>query len=102
MANPVEDNVYPNDGRFYSPFAEDNKVDAETKQAEVSQDILAELLAYFDERIEFYGSVDSVADTLLVAPDEFMHTIAANKLTRNNLIEVRNRVATLLESIKRD
>lgn len=102
MPKLIEDNVYPNDGRFFSPFAEVDEKDSETKQAEVAHDILVEILDHLDERIEFYGSVDSVSDTTMINPDEFMHTIAANKLTRNNLMGVRSRVATLVESVKRD
>lgn len=101
MANPVEDNVYPNDGRFYSPFAEDTKVDSETKQAEVNQDVLNKILERLDERIAFYDSVNSVPDEALTDPAKHMHYTASNKMTRNNLYMERNEIAILIESAKR-
>lgn len=101
MAKATEDNAYPNDGRFFSPFAEVDVMDSETKQAEANADVLKELVGYFDERIEFYGSVDSVSDESQKNPEVFMHIISSNKLTRNNLIQIRNYVSTLLESIPR-
>lgn len=51
--------------------------------------LLKEVLEHIDARIAFYDSVNSVPEEVHTKPEEFMHVIAANKLTRDNLLAER-------------
>lgn len=87
------DNIYPGRGEpFVLTTPTKQKSDEEAKlQATLAQlPLLQETVDKFDERIAFYDSVNSVPDEVTTDPEAFMHVIAANKLTRDNLIAERD------------
>jgi len=47
--------------------------------------IIEDLLIRFEEKIAFYGSVESVPEEVLTLPDEFMHIVTANKIIKGLL-----------------
>lgn len=85
---PDLDNLYPNDGQYFSPT--EPKDQREAREAEENElfsalPLIKAMIGRLEERITFYGSVESVPDDVLVHPEEFMHVVAANKLVKQNL-----------------
>lgn len=91
--------------RGYNPFP-----DRETQEAEnqairnnIKQnfDVLKDIISTLQEQADFYTSVDAVPDNVQTNPEKFMHTMAANRLTRDNLIAIKNRIEVLIEDAKK-
>lgn len=82
----MEDNVYPNDGGLF-----DEVINTEEAQKADKNDIAAEypkLKQVFDrleERIAFYDTLSAISDDVTQDPVQFMNTVAANKLVKQNL-----------------
>lgn len=96
----VEDNLYTNDGRYFTltePADQRKEGADEEGQTHAILPLLRELLERFDSRITFYDSVSSVPEDVMTSPDEFMHTVAANKLAKNNLILERDYIQGLID-----
>lgn len=96
------DNVYPLTGQAFRPgvksIVEKNKRSEE--QIIEQLPLLKEVLAHLDKQIAFYDSVNSVPDEVLLKPDEFMHLIAANKLTAKNLRAEKGYIESKIKSLK--
>jgi len=81
------DNLYPRSGAYRptepsTQVADRAKESAQTLKA---MPIIEDLLIRFEEKIAFYGSVESVPEEVLTIPDEFMHIVAANKIIKGLL-----------------
>lgn len=88
MSSVDSDNLYPNNGEYFSLRApRDQLVEAKQEEREAYSHVklIKEMVGRLEGRVAFYASVDSVPDETLTNPEEFMHVIAANKLTRENL-----------------
>lgn len=94
------DNIYPNSGEpFILTTPSKQKSDEEARlHATLAQlPLLQETVDKFNERIAFYDSVNSVPADVMTNPEVFMHIVAANKLTRDNLTAERD---IILQRIK--
>lgn len=47
--------------------------------------LIQDILDRFNEKVEFFKSVESIPEDVLTLPDEFMHIVAANKLVASML-----------------
>ena len=90
-----EDNAYIR-GSVARPEPQSKEVNDEVSNTMMNVEVIRTVLKRFDERIAFYGSVDSVEDSVLTDSDAFMHTIAGNKVARQNLIQERNYIFSSL------
>lgn len=57
----------------------------EKAQTVAALPLISAIVERFEDRVKFYGSIDAVPEDVLTLPDEFMHLVAANKLTRSLL-----------------
>lgn len=89
----------------YNPFPDRETQEAENRaiRNNIKQnfDVLEDIISTLQEQADFYNSVDAVPTETLTKPDEFMHTIAANRLTRDNLIAIKQRIEVLIEDAKK-
>jgi hypothetical protein len=80
---PEVDNLYPNDGTYFTLSTPQDQVDEQTKQdkqAEKVAPLLKESIDRLKERIDFYKTIDAIDEDVLLEPELFMHVIAANKI----------------------
>lgn len=101
----MDDNLYPLDGSAFNMRVESDK-QLEDKEREISETLsaiplLKEIVDHLIEKIDFYNSINSVPDSILTSPDEFMHLIAANKQTVNNLEVEKEYILSRVENTKR-
>ena len=81
------DNLYPRSGA-YRPMEPRNQQllnQMENVQVVKALPLIQDIIKRFEERVSFYGSIDAVPEDVLTLPDEFMHLVAANKLTKSLL-----------------
>lgn len=78
------DNLYPRNGAYRpkEPTEQVLEKQKEETQTVKALPLIAEIIKRFEGRVEFYGSIDAVPEDVLTLPDEFMHLVAANKLTK--------------------
>ncbi len=82
----MDDNLYPNDGRaFLEPIEQVNERNEEKAETLQALPVIKDTIARFKERIKFYEGMNGIPTEVLRKPDEFMHTVAANKMTVENL-----------------
>lgn len=72
---------------------EENKIKA-------GRAVIDDILARLQERIDFYGSVDSIDVDASVEPEEHLRIVIANKQTRFNLIQERDYWKVMRDTIK--
>lgn len=96
------DNIYPLNGNAYrNSFAEAKERKVESDEQILEQlPVLQDVITHIDKQITFYDSVNSIADDVLVHPEQFMHVVAANKLTADNLRQERNYIYSKIKSLK--
>lgn len=97
-----EDNMYPNDGSVFLPAEPaDQKARREREESEAAgnHDTLEKIIERLDERIGFYGSVDSVEYDYTTNPEAFMHVFTANKMTKDNLQQERDALRQYIDTL---
>jgi len=96
------DNVYPLTGQAFRPGVKSivEKNERSKEQIVEQLPLVKEVLAHLDKQIAFYDSVNSVPDEVLLKPEEFMHLIAANKLTVQNLRAEKGFIESKIKSLK--
>lgn len=100
MADLQPDDVMPNDGTYFAPREPEQQVIARQKEKAKTLEalpILKDLLKRLNERVDFYGSVDSIPDDVKTSPKQFLIIHNANELTRDNLRAEMEFIAGLLE-----
>lgn len=100
---PEEYNPYPLNGQYFTPTIPTPQRQAKEQAREevLSQvPLLRKVLKRLEQKIAFYDSVNSVPDVVKTKPEEFMHIIAANTLTRNNLQQERSYILAQIEKLK--
>lgn len=88
MPDLQPDDVMPNDGTYFAPREPASQaVDRKKEKAHTLEalPILKDLLNRLQERVDFYGSVDSIPDEVKTNPEEFLRVHNANELVRSNL-----------------
>lgn len=80
------------------PPAQVQERQKEAAQVQASAPILQEIITRLDERIAFYNSIDSVSVDVATNPEKFMHVIAANRLTRDNLMVEKTTLEELIRA----
>lgn len=100
----MNDNIYPNDGRFYAPVkqpsAQAKAKELETNETLAQLPVLEEIVKHFDEQIASFDSIDSVS-VKIKDPQELVNTIAANKLAKAKLQAERSYILARVERLKR-
>ena len=82
------DDLYPNDGSYYSlnePEAQTTARKKKKAQTLEALPILKELLGRLDKQVEFLGSVDVMPDELKAKPVEFLNMHNAHQIARDIL-----------------
>lgn len=100
MPDLQTDDVMPNDGTYFVPREPEQQVIDRNKEKAKTLEalpILKDLLARLEERVAFYGSVDSIPDDVKTKPDEFLIVHNSNQLTRDNLRAEIEWIVGLLE-----
>lgn len=98
MSGVLEGNMYPTDGAMYAQIPEDQVKEERDKTIGVISfaPLLKEICEHLAERVSFYQSVRSIPDDVLTNPEEFMHVVAANKLTAENLEKEKEKIEILM------
>lgn len=94
------DNLMPNDGSLFSlREPEEQVVDRKKEKARTLEalPILKDLLTRLQERVAFYGCVDSIPDEVKTKPKQFLIVHNSNQLTRDNLRAEIEWITGLLE-----
>lgn len=92
-----EDNVYRR-GTAPQAVPKDQADAAREEKLQVldSLPIIKETIASLDESIELLASIDTIPADVLKTPNEFMHTVAANKIAKAVLEVERQKLVTLV------
>lgn len=96
----MDDDLMPNDGGVFAlREPEQQAVERKKEKAHTLEalPILKDLLTRLEERIAFYGSVDSIADEVKTKPKQFLIVHNSNQLTRDNLRAEMEWITGLLE-----
>ena len=98
----MDDNLYPNQGAAFSPLSvpvdQRRANDEEINETFQAVPLLKEIVERLDRQIAFYNSLDAVPSESLTNPEEFMHIVAANKLTIENLDIERSYILERVEN----
>lgn len=100
MVDLQPDDVMPNDGTYFAlRVPEEQEIEGKRQKAHTLEalPIIKEFIARLDERIAFYGSVDSIPDEVKTKPEEFLIVHNANELTRDNLRSEKEYMVSLME-----
>lgn len=99
-----EFNSYPTNGESFAPLfisrSQLEKKEAERAEVLAEVPLLKKVLQRLEKRISFYESVNSIPDDVKTKPEEFMHTVAANKLTRLNLIAEKRYIEARIKNAR--
>jgi hypothetical protein len=98
-----DDNVMPNDGTFLGGVPREPADQAVARKKETASTlesiaVLKNILKRLDERIEFYGSVDSIPDHVKLDVEKFLIQHNANELTRSNLRDEKEFIEGVIEA----
>lgn len=98
------DNVYQPRGGYIptEPVEQVREHDEQVSRTLAAIPVLQDAVNNLAGRIAFYESVHSVPDETLTNPDEFMHVIAANKLTAMNLTTEREALLGLIKEASKE
>lgn len=103
--SPTEDNLYPLNGAAFAPtepIEQQQERDAEKGKLLEALPLVEDIINHFKDRVDFYGSVDSIPDEVKTKPDEFLIIHNANQLVRDNLVvEIEWLEGLLAEYLKR-
>lgn len=100
MGNLQEDDVMPNDGTYFVPREPEQQLIERSKEKAKTLEalpILKDLLERLEERVAFYGSVDSIPSEVKTDPQQFLIVHNANELVRDNLRAEIEYITGLLE-----
>lgn len=95
------DDVMPNDGSYFMPREPEEQVIARKKESAQTLEsvaVLKDMISRLDDRIDFYGSVDSIPPAVKADPKRFLITFNANQLTRDCLRSERDWIQDLLDT----
>lgn len=95
------DDVMPNDGTYFLPREpEDQAIARKSEKARTleAQPVLEDLLKWFDKRIKFYGSIDSIPARDKQSPEKFLIAVRANEIAQKNLKDERGYLQSLLDT----
>lgn len=97
-----DDNLYPTSSQFLQEPADQRKERKDT-EAHIGEfmPLIKDIIARLNERIAFYDSVSSISDEVKTKPDEFMHVVVSNELTKNNLIIEKEFLENLIEDFNK-
>ena len=94
------DDLYPNDSGAMFQDQPEERTEEEQKEAgmvKASAPIIPEILAHFDERIAFYGSVDSIDINLNDDPLTHQKKTAVAQMMKSQLEQERSELESLFE-----
>lgn len=96
------DNVYPNDGAnfFSNNDAVEEAINQERADVYEQFPLLNAHIAYLDERIAFYSSIDSIAVDLDKDAEGHRRQVAVNKLMKGELVALRGDIETRVHAAK--
>jgi hypothetical protein len=95
----MDDNLYPRNGAFRPTQPIQQQIEAQKEEAQTiaALPVLKELVERWRDRVEFFGSLDSVPDEVLADTELFMHTVAGNKVAKLNLQAELDFIEELIE-----
>ena len=95
----MDDDLYPLDGAAFrtEPKEQVDERKLEISKAQAAAPILEDIIERFEDKIDFYNSVDSIPPEVKTDPQKFLIIHNANELTRNNLIAEVDWLKGLLE-----
>lgn len=94
--------LYPNSGAlFQQPAKQRREQEDEINDTLAAIPLLREIIDRLDERIAFYGSINCIPSEAMTNPEVFMHIVAANKLTIENLDIERSYILERVENVKK-
>ncbi len=97
MADMDEDNAYPNSGEWYGqPPARIQEEDDEQTKLSQAKPLIRDLIARLDERIVFYGTLDSISADITLEPAKYQQIVEANRVVRDTLLQERNYIMSLI------
>lgn len=97
------DDLYPRDGSFYQPEEPEAQVKEKAEErarVKSAMPMLNDLIKRFDERIAFYGSIDSIPADLTKSPASFQRLVAANRLVKDTLVSEKEYLEVLRDEYK--
>lgn len=98
----MDEDFVPISSQFLPTEPVEQKNERAKQKAEVfsALPLLKAVIERFDDRIEFYSSVDSIPVELHAVPEQFMHAVAAAKATKDYLLAERDYLEELIEDTK--
>lgn len=96
----MEDNLMPNQGNYFQISEPEEQVHERAKQKAKSFDghaVIKDLIKHFEDRIEFYKTIDSIPQEVRGDEKLFLITVNANALTSTNLLNERDYLKSLLD-----
>lgn len=97
------DNIIPNDGRFYVPVKSKEAQEAERhKQKTVLEQVpvLKGVLKHLEEKILFYDSLNSIKVDISEDPLTFQKVHYANQICRDSLKTERTYIQSEIDKLK--
>jgi hypothetical protein len=104
MAEVDSENLYPNDGEYFSPAAPAlQQKNAKQQQDDTLEELplIKAVLKHLDERIAFYDTLDSIQVDIETDAQIFQKIHAAHKLCRDALKTERNFILARVASVKK-
>lgn len=94
------DNVYPSDGGafFGAPAETDQRVEQEVADVLAQVPLLKAHVDYLNQKIAFYGDIDSIAVDLDKDPEGHRRQVAVNKLLKGELLALKGDIETRVEA----
>lgn len=96
----MDDDMYPAGGEYFLPREPvDQKKARKKEEAKILEkiEVLTDLIERLDQRIEFYGSVDSIPNEVKLDPTQFLNMHNANQMVRDSLRSEREYIQSLID-----
>lgn len=96
----MDGSLYPNDGRYFLPTEPNDQQksrDSEANDVLSAIPVLNDILKRFEERIAFYGSVDSIEVDLEQDPATHQKLVEVGRLMKANLNQEKAIIEDLIK-----
>lgn len=96
----LEDDMYQNDGTFFQPTEPEEQLKerlATKSKVAGAKPLLREVIGHFNERIAFYGSIQSIPREVRKDPHQLAVQLEANEIAQANLSIERDWLEALLD-----
>lgn len=97
----MDDDLMPNDGAYFLPREPKDQILARKKEKAKTMEglaVLKDMIKRFDQRIEFYNTIDSIPMDVRAEADTFLIAFHTNQMVRDTLQDERDYIIGLIET----